>query len=1171
MWPNSIDNPKRSTKSLLTALFRLVCMFFVCAFLLAYCVTSWRASQFHPYRQVSLRGEWIKPPGETSSSGYFRKRFDINSSVRHAWISVAAKEGFEVSVNRNPVGRTYLWRPTRPFQNGTSESGQEISHDKPAMSLNFPREYQWDGHHNWLLPTYIELTNNFQIGKNVVCVEVESRSVQAAVSFYGEIILWNGEVIAITSDDTWHAEPVPLGPQLLDWTEVAYWDKDWRKACLTQGPAQTVWRNLPEELYATVFDGKWMRSSQVKDEACGTFETNWQINDSIDEAWFRIIANRRYEVYVNEKRVEVGHNRPSDLDNGSWVVGRDTALDPIAAPELFDPDEVSQFFVGEKFENPRDAQANLEEFKNLKPKTHLPYRNYKTTNRAEDGGEFDPIRTLAESRRTPEKPDLPAENPIPSSLKRDLGIGGYYGYSIAGLLRTGKNKIEIRSIGKPSSNWRGMFAVDGMARLKSGEIQFLPEADSWVSGGEHSEFMSPVEIGAPVSHQNQSLPSFRYRGIAKSPFLFGNQLTQLTLWFVAWGFAIFLLAISIFQIETLIFGTCSFKKFCTLFFDPSIAVLLSGSIVLLCGILLEASFLERHESLWFETGFGWNCTLALSVCVASLVALSEFIGKFELKDVRAFGRRLLVKIVHLPETRVWPYIIVWMLLICALTRGYKLDLQPLDDDEYASTQAITAILKTGTPKFEAEHVYYTRSPLFHYLTAAIAYPFGGNLWSLRLQSVFWSMATVLLTYFCGSRLLHSRWLGLAAMLLLTIHPFEIFTGHVIRFYQMQQFFALLTVFCFCKGFVTGQNQNYRIASILVFLCAILSQEISVVIGPSLVLGYILFAKDLGWKHNFTLIIVTAAVLLIVAIDFLAFKTLCLTRTEGVSPNVEAAVKPHFWYPLNLFAIFVGYSRLHVIPSFFLFLGLPLFWRENNRNAFAITMFLFSGVLMTNLLVSHVSLRYQYWLFPLWILVSLVSIRLVLSYAVGWIYRRSAISNRHLVLLGTTTTIILAAIVLSWSPWRIPGTYEMRVLGDSTGCVRWVQSQMRMGDKLAITEPHTHAGFLEAGKVDYDIAIPLLYDFAVFQDGRLVDRNGGAEIVSSVDDLISVIEKQERVWILLNREKFRTRGKNLRWEYPGARFEVFLRKNCELKHRTYLWHAYLWDSARGHYVNFNKQQ
>ena len=1124
----SFDHLTHPPKSLGKTLAWLLCAFCVSAFLLAYCVVSWRTSQLHPYRELSLRGEWIKPPVEASSSGYFRKRFDIDSSIRHAWISIAAQDGFEVSVNRNPVGRTYLWRPTRPFQNGASESGQAISHDKPAMSLNFPREYQWDGHHNWLLPTYIELTNNFQIGKNVVCVEVESRSVQAVVSFYGEITLWNGEVIPITSDNSWNAEPVPLGPQFLDWTEVSYWDKSWRKAQPTQGPAQVVGRILPEELYSQPFEGSWMRSPIAQEEAHSTFETNWHINESIDEAWLRIVANRRFEIYVNDNRVEVGHNRPFDLDNGSWVVGRDTALDPVSAPELFDPDEVSQFFVGKKFENPRDAQANLEEFKNLKPKTHLPYRNYKTTNRAEDGGEFDPTRTLAESRRTPVKPDLPPENPIPSSLKRDLGIGGYYGYSIANLLKVGRNKIEVRSIGKPDSNWRGMFAVDGMAKLKSGNTQLLPQADKWLSRGMQSNSKSPVEIGAAVTHQNQRLPSFRFRGIANSPYSFGKQLVQLMIWFVAVGFGLVLIVLSGFRISTLIFEMRSFRILCAEFFDSSIAVLLSGAIVLLCGVLLEASFLERHESLWFKTGLGWNCTLILSACFASLVCFLEVIGKFEVNNVRDFGRRILVNIIKLPEKRVWPCIIVWVLLVCALTRGYKLDLQPLDDDEYASTQAITAILESGVPKFEADNVYYTRSPLFHYLTAAVAYPFGGNLWSLRLQSVFWSVATALLTYFCGSRLLHSRWLGLAAMLLITIHPFEIFTGHVIRFYQMQQFFALLTVYCFCKGFVTGQNPNYRIASILVFLCAILSQEISVVIGPSLVLGYILFAKDLGWKHNVTLIILTTAVLLIVALDFLAFKTLCLTRTEGVSPNVEAAVKPHFWYPLNLFAIFVGYSRLHVIPSFFLFLGLPLFWKENNRNAFAMTMFLFSGVFMTNLLVSHVSLRYQYWLFPLWILVSLVSIRLVLNHAAGWIYRQSTISNRQMVLSGTTSTVVFAAIVLSWSPWRIPGTYEMRVLGDSTGCVRWVQSQMRVGDKLAITEPHTHAGFLESGQVDYDVAIPLLYDFAVFQDGRLVDRNGGAEIVSSVDDLISVIEKQDRVWILLNREKFRTRGKNLRW-------------------------------------------
>ncbi len=422
-------------------------------------------------------------------------------------------------------------------------------------------------------------------------------------------------------------------------------------------------------------------------------------------------------------------------------------------------------------------------------------------------------------------------------------------------------------------------------------------------------------------------------------------------------------------------------------------------------------------------------------------------------------------------------------------------------------------------------------------------------------------------------MLNSRWIGFVAMVLIAIHPFQIFTGHVIRFYQMQQFFALLTVYLFCRGFVVEQNQRYRVATIIAALCAVLSQELSVVMAAPLLLGFVLFARDLGWQRNTQLLILSLAAALIVALDLAAFKTLCLTRTEGVSPNVEAAIKPHFWYPLNLFAIFIGYSRLHIIPSFFCLLGLPLFLREKNRSALALAMFLFSGVVVTNLLVSHISLRYQYWLFPIWILVSLKAIELIASWVVQTITSLTEPNRwgqRNALATGLLTCVIFSSIVISWSPWRLLGSYEVRILGDSTGCVRWVKSQMRPGDKLAITEPHTHAAYLESGKVDYDVAVPILYDFAVFQDGRLIDRNGGGEIVSNVDELMSVIERQDRVWVLINREKFRSRGKNLRWEYPGARFEMFLRKNCELKHRTYLWHAYLWDASRGHLVSFNKK-
>ena len=1124
-----------------------------------------------------MRGQWICAPGSNSYSGYFRKTLEFNCTIQHAWILVAAKDSFEVSVNRDPVGRQYLWRPTRPFQNGGSEKGQRLAHQNSALALNFPREYQWDGHYNWLLPTYIEFTNSLRPGQNTICIEAESRSCPASVNFYGEVVLTSGERITISSDTSWKAEPVPHGPQVYDWTEPNYQDSTWQNAELAEFGVKSGWRSHPEEIYSQPFSGKWMQSIHGPDNDELSFTTNWFIHRQLDEGWLRILGNRRYQLFINDHRVEVQHQRPPDIDNGEWLLGRDSALDPVSRPELLDPDEVSQFFVGKSIENPRDAQANLKEFRNLKPKTHLPFRNYKTTNRAEPGGEFDPTRTLAESRRTPATPDLPAERPIPNSLKRDRAIGSYMAYNIRNLLRPGNNRIEIRLVNEEKFNWAPSFAVDGQVTLLDQTKVPVPSLEEWFAncGGK----LSPVASSGPVDLKKAMIPNLTYRGIAKAQLTTGQRFFSTFIRVLV--LASFVLGILI-GVSTLPTWRQSYPDWRARWLQTAeqtlipamntlFAILLVAGSVLFCGILLEISFQERHEVIWFLRGKGWSCIFAVATLLGTVAGLAEIFSRVDHQLLRLGARRSLQFLIRLPESKLWSYLVFWVLLLCFVLRAYKLDLQPLDDDEYASTQAILAILQTGVPSFVPENVYYTRSPLFHYFTAIVAYPFGGNLWSLRLQSVAWSVATALLAYFCGSRLLKSKWIGFAAMLLLAVHPFEIFTGHVVRFYQMQQFFALLTIFFFCRGFVEEQKQFYRIATLVSFLCAVLSQEISAVMGVALLVGFLLFAKDLGWRKNVQLIGIAAAVMMIVAVDLLAFKTLCLTRTEGVSPVAEASIKPHFWHPQNLFAIFLGYSRLHIVPSTFVFLALPLFWKSKMRNALALIIFLGIGVLATNLLVSHVSLRYQYWLFPVWILLCLFSIHTLIEWAVQIAYGNQMSSTRCQIIRLSISLTTMMAILLSWSLWRIPNSYELRILGDSTGCVRWVKSQMRPGDQLAITEPHTHSGYLEAGEIDFDIAVPLLYDFAVQRDGRLVDRNGGAEIISKVDQLAEIFGRHNRVWILLNREKFRTRGKNMRWEYPGARFESFVRKNCELKHRTYLWNAYLWDSSRGHFVNFRDQE
>ena len=234
-------------------------------------------------------------------------------------------------------------------------------------------------------------------------------------------------------------------------------------------------------------------------------------------------------------------------------------------------------------------------------------------------------------------------------------------------------------------------------------------------------------------------------------------------------------------------------------------------------------------------------------------------------------------------------------------------------------------------------------------------------------------------------------------------------------------------------------------------------------------------------------------------------------------------------------------------------------------------FLVSGIAMTNILVTTVSFRYQYWLIPIWLLLSIDGLRLLITSIVGIAYPIHENINRHATLVAACFLICVGGIIASWSPWRIADSYDLTLLGDSTGAMRWVRSQKQAGDRVAVTEPHTHCAFLENGKCDYDIALPLLYDFAVMRDGVLVDRNGGGEVLSNVDQLVDEFATGERIWILLNREKFRTRGKNMRWEYPGARFETFIRKNCELKYRSYLWSVYLWDPARGHFEPFRLQE
>lgn len=1057
--------------------------------LVSYALARWLLPYRTTVAPLAMKGQWIAARESSDFQTCFRKVVELPGDVRNAWLAVAAYDAFELTVNGAAAGRQFLWRPTRPFQNGLSEDGQKVRFAPPMLALNYPREYQWEGHRNYQLPVFIDITPWLRPGRNSVCLQVESRSLPPKLIVDGEIELRTGARVALASDASWKATAFPDDASAVGWSAPGYSDLEWPNAEPAPAPPGKTLRSFDSRMFATAFAAPWIRSPEGSTATPILFENTWRLEAAPRDAWIRLLANRNYDLSINGHRVSTAAR--TNLDGGDWILEAQPTPSLSAMPELLDPDEVDSI----------SRHSRL---------------------------------TAAEASASP--------HGLPKALATDRQVGGFNLYDIRWMLRAGENRIAVRLIPSETAtplNWAAQFAMDGESVDARGRRDSFAGNDGWTFRAQSSDgtwtTTASATAGPAANSSGAVLPQKNYRGCAI------DTAAKSRAWLAL------LLAVSIALVGGCAWLTRRYPR------ADLIRILPLPIGLLTAAVLLEMAWAERHETVIFMDVRTWACLL---VATATLTAVAGVRGAFwnggASPSVASLVRTL-------PDSKAWKFLLICLLLGCGFLRAYKIDFQPLDDDEYASTQAVLAIAEHGVPRYTDE-VHYTRSPLYHYITGGVVKIFGGNLWAVRLPSVLFAVATALLLYICGSRLLRSRWLGLAALLLYALHPFAIYSAHLGRFYQQQQFFALLTIYFFVSGMVTGQSMRNRYWMLAALLAAVLSQEMSVVLCAPLGLGYVLFAERKPWRDEVKFGAAALCVIAIIAVDIAIFQTRCLTRTEGVSPNVEATLSLNFSHPMNFFTTFIACSRLHLVLSILLVSGLPFAFRGRERSVVALYFLLFAGVIFTNLLVTSTSPRYQYWLLPLWILLGLHGLSAFLRFACAL----AAEPARESWLQPALASLLFATVVLSWSPWRIARSYDAKLVGDSTSAFRYVSSQLRPGDAVAATEPHPHAALLETGRVDYDLSVPLLHDFVYEKDGQLIDRNGGAQAIGNLSQLQAACAKHERLWVVVNREKLRSRGVNIRWEYPGARVEQFLRANLQVKYRSYLWTAYLWDANSGLY-------
>lgn len=1046
---------------------------------------------------------WIRTSDVRQYTGCFSKDVELTSEVRQAWIGVISNGGFEVLCNGNPVGAQTYWRPTRIFQNGLTEPGQRVLRREPIVAYNFPREYQWSGHNNTKILTLFDLRPYLKKGKNSLCIEAEGRIAQPEVMAFGSILTRNGEVTPIATNPSWYAEPVPLGLAHNDWAKPHYSTAHWSKAELGRTARRDFLSTVPVGVFEKTFSGEWV----LNETADSTFEVTFSVEDT-SGGFLRVAIYSDFWLWLNGRRVDVS-GVTGTYNSGEWDINwagrRPLAIPPV----LLDPDEVGGFFAGERFEDPRHGDPTMNDFKRYQNTQNRTRERPKQTGGdlmsdgdEERGREQDPYGFYEE-----------ADGALPLALVRKGDGAQLHAYDLSDLLEEGENTLRLRMVEQPvAAGRRGSqapkFAVDGFVQ-QQGEVKPILSDAQWLVVGQ-----GLAQTGYQI--QPSDLPHLEFYPTSST---------------ASGGWPMLGAVLAILVIAKLLTSwRGSIARFSIVYCS-----------VLGMFALLAFSMAERSEYLWFlECNRG-----VLLALVSALVTAWINTGKYG-----GAGKR----------TNKSTTALVSLLTLVFLSRAWMVHFQPIDDDEYASIQAVLAIAETGVPSLAGE-VWYSRSPLYHYIAAGVVKIFGENIWSLRLYSVVLSVLTAWVLWTIGSRYFREKWISYASVLIFALHPFLIFSGHIARFYQQQQLMVLLMILLFIEGFVERRGIWYRAGAILLFACAVLSQEISVTFVPVFLVIYVLFGKGVPLKWDIKAILYLLIAVMLVASDILLFKVKCLTDPVGVSPNVEATVAPTFWELGNLTAMFIGYSRLHFLLGIFYVVSLVYSIRRGASAAITLHAFLLVSVVTFNFLITSVSFRYMYSVIPLWILLGVHGVRVFST----WLAAQSLFRYRK-----PLCWVILFIVIISMSPWRILGSYREKILGDPVSALAYVRGEMRNDDKVMITEPHPHAAMLELGRVDYDLVVPILYDFTYRSDGVLRDRNGNAEVVNRLADLQEIFSNEQRVWIIINREKFRSRKKNIRWEYPGAREELFIRENCALKYRSYLWAVYLWDQSSGKFETFRKE-
>jgi len=1012
--------------------------------------------------------QWIGPP-KPNYRFYTRRTFYLPGTVQTAWLRLSADDDFILYTNGSVVAHeTSILISSEGLARKLSEPNQYFNNSLPYDIPSFP-EFWMANARDWKLTAYVDLTPYLHPGKNTIALEIQKSQENPRVVVEGAVysVPDTPPINLATGATSWQVSTLFETRQQLQWFDPDFPDESWPEAVTIGSVQEATYSRLSEHLFDRLLQGSWISGTESSQGEVW-LRNQWQVPKRHQRAFIRFAGDGEYALLING--LLVNHYGVNDSNQ-----------------------------------------------------LHM----YEVTNFLKTG-----LNTLAVRLARPLNQNW-------SALRN-----GSLGFFLDGWVETDQNNVTApittdstwSTLTQPISGW-----VYGVGQGQPATILRPPDPQEFQRCFEGDAYL----LNYPDSLWHNSLWCLGGIGCALvyAWFLGRFWLGWSNDWWDSFSAgAGLLLPGTLFLIGIgLLKHRYAEAEQSFLFVQPqSTPLVFLGFVGVELLTLLwsqmgqwgqnQRSFGLKtlsHWGLWFLLGLIAFICLALvgKITFSELPTIVIYLGFCGIMVLTLLQSRVIWSFRYwFKEVQTWPSWGQWFWLVLIVGIGfglrvYNLDFIDLDADENTSFDPIRGILRTGTPE-SASHVWYTRGPLYHYMVALWLRLVGDSAVNARFLSVLWGTATLVLVFIFTRKITGKVWVALVVTAVLVIDPWEIWYSRYIRFYQVMQCMSILTFWLFLKGFIDREGRVYQYCFFIALTATILNQEVTITLLPCFLIGFLFFYRPFCLSVDWPIVLSSLMTMGITLYDIIFFSIKCLTPFIALSDSTASYLKLHLSDVTEFVSVFfVGPNRASTIYSFFFILGFVYSLKRQDGKLVFLFSSIFINLIVVTILLFQLAPRYTYSIYPLFVILSVNS-------AVSLI---GSLGRRFEIILKTVLPLrniafgcIILLLISNIDPGRVLAGYWDAFNKRNTHTFEYIRDHRQLGDVVISATPFPSA--IVSGGLDYYL-MPAFrssedfpFDTVYSYKGQIIDRWAAGVVVSNLDQISHVLEKANRVWLLIDDNK-----------------------------------------------------